>query len=39
MEDLLRPPCLSQTALLRALRVPPRRIKEIVLGNRTRLGR
>jgi len=30
----LRPLHLSQTALARALRVPPRRINEIVLGER-----
>ena len=30
----MRPLKLSQTALARALRVPPRRINEIVLGRR-----
>ncbi len=32
--EFLRPLNLSQTALARALRVPPRRINEIVLGKR-----
>ena len=34
LEEFLRPLGLSQTALARALRVPPRRINEIVLGKR-----
>jgi addiction module HigA family antidote len=34
MQEFLRPLGLSQTALARALRVPPRRINEIVLGKR-----
>src|SRR5205823_14552959 len=34
MEEFLRPMALSQTALARALHVPPRRINEIVLGRR-----
>ena len=34
LEDFLKPLSLSQTALARALRVPPRRINEIVLGKR-----
>jgi antitoxin HigA-1 len=34
MEEFLRPLGLSQTALARALRVPPRRINEIVHGKR-----
>jgi antitoxin HigA-1 len=33
-EEFLRPLGLSQTALASALRVPPRRINEIVLGKR-----
>jgi len=35
MEEFLRPLGLSQTALATALRVPPRRINEIILGKRT----
>jgi addiction module HigA family antidote len=35
LEEFLRPIGLSQTALARALRVPPRRINEIVLGKRS----
>jgi addiction module HigA family antidote len=35
LEEFIRPLKLSQTALARALRVPPRRINEIVLGKRT----
>lgn len=35
MEEFLRPMGLSQNALARAIRVPPRRINEIVLGKRT----
>ena len=35
LEEFLRPLNLSQTALARALRVPPRRINEIVLGKRS----
>jgi len=34
MEDFLKPMTLSQTALARAIGVPPRRINEIVLGKR-----
>ncbi len=34
LEEFLRPLDLSQTALARALRVPPRRINETVLGKR-----
>ena len=34
LEDFLRPIGLSQSALARAVRVPPRRINEIVLGKR-----
>jgi antitoxin HigA-1 len=34
MEEFLQPLGLSQSALPRALRVPPRRINEIVLGKR-----
>ena len=34
LEEFLRPLDLSQTALARALRAPPRRINEIVLGKR-----
>jgi addiction module HigA family antidote len=34
LEEFLRPMGLSQNALARALRVPPRRINEIVLGKR-----
>jgi addiction module HigA family antidote len=34
MEEFLKPMALSQTALARALAVPPRRINEIVLGKR-----
>jgi addiction module HigA family antidote len=34
MEEFLAPMRLSQTALARAIRVPPRRINEIVLGKR-----
>ena len=34
MEEFLRPLALSQSALARALRVPPRRVNEIVLGKR-----
>ncbi len=35
IEDFLKPLALSQTALARALFVPPRRINEIVLGKRS----
>jgi antitoxin HigA-1 len=35
LEEFLKPLGLSQTALARALFVPPRRINEIVLGKRT----
>jgi addiction module HigA family antidote len=34
LEEFLAPLKLSQTALARAVRVPPRRINEIVLGKR-----
>jgi antitoxin HigA-1 len=34
LEEFLGPLKLSQTALARAVRVPPRRINEIVLGKR-----
>ncbi len=34
MEEFLTPMALSQTALARAIGVPPRRINEIVLGKR-----
>ena len=34
MEEFLCPFALSQSALARALRVPPRRINEVVLGKR-----
>ena len=34
MTDFLRPMGLSQSALARAIAVPPRRINEIVLGKR-----
>jgi addiction module HigA family antidote len=34
MEDFLKPLGLSQTALARAIGVPPRRVNEIVLGKR-----
>jgi antitoxin HigA-1 len=34
MEEFLKPMRLSQTALARAISVPPRRINEIVLGKR-----
>src|SRR5262245_21799068 len=34
MEEFLKPMALSQTALARAISVPPRRINEIVLGKR-----
>ncbi|MGH6682555.1 MAG: HigA family addiction module antitoxin [Pseudolabrys sp.] len=46
LEEFLKPMVLSQTALARAVGVPPRRINEIVLGKRAvtadtdlRLGR
>jgi addiction module HigA family antidote len=35
MEEFLKPMGLSQTALARAIDVPPRRINEIVLGKRS----
>lgn len=35
LEDFLRPMGLSQNAVARAIRVPPRRINEIVLGKRS----
>ena len=34
LEDFLKPMEVSQNALARAIRVPPRRINEIVLGKR-----
>jgi addiction module HigA family antidote len=34
IEEFLKPMALSQTALARAIGVPPRRINEIVLGKR-----
>jgi len=34
LEDFLKPMDLSQTALARAIKVPPRAINEIVLGKR-----
>lgn len=34
MEEFLKPMALSQTALARAIHVPPRRINEIVPGKR-----
>jgi addiction module HigA family antidote len=34
MEEFLKPMMLSQTALANAIRVPPRRINEVVLGKR-----
>jgi addiction module HigA family antidote len=34
MQEFLKPMALSQTALARALDVPPRRVNEIVLGKR-----
>ena len=34
LEDFLKPLEMSQNALARALRVPPRRINELVLGKR-----
>ena len=34
LEEFLKPIALSQNALARAVRVPPRRINEIVLGKR-----
>ncbi|MBI2715889.1 MAG: HigA family addiction module antidote protein [Rhizobiales bacterium] len=34
LEEFLKPMALSQTALARAVGVPPRRINEIVLGKR-----
>ncbi len=33
-EEFLKPMALSQTALARAIAVPPRRVNEIVLGKR-----
>ena len=35
LEDFLKPLGLSQTRLAKAIRVPPRRINEIVLGKRS----
>ena len=35
LEEFLKPMELSQTALARAIGVPPRRINEIVLGKRS----
>ena len=34
MEEFLKPMALSQTALAKSVKVPPRRINEIVLGKR-----
>jgi addiction module HigA family antidote len=34
LEEFLKPMSLSQTALARAIGVPPRRVNEIVLGKR-----
>src|SRR5258708_34579296 len=34
LEEFLKPMALSQNALARAIRVPPRRINELVLGKR-----
>jgi len=34
LEEFLKPMSLSQTALARAIAVPPRRVNEIVLGKR-----
>lgn len=34
LEEFLQPMALSQTALARAIGVPPRRINEVVLGKR-----
>jgi addiction module HigA family antidote len=34
IEEFLKPMALSQNAIARAIRVPPRRINEIVLGKR-----
>jgi len=34
LEELLKPLAISQNALARALKVPPRRINELVLGKR-----
>ncbi|WP_158816228.1 HigA family addiction module antitoxin [Methylocapsa sp. S129] len=34
LEEFLKPLALSQNALARALRVPPRRVNEIILGKR-----
>ena len=46
LEEFLKPMCLSQTTLARAIGVSPRRINEVVLGKRAvtadtdlRLGR
>ncbi len=35
LEEFLKPMAVSQNALARAVRVPPRRINEIVLGKRS----
>ena len=35
LEEFLKPMSLSQNALARAVRVPPRRINELVLGKRS----
>jgi addiction module HigA family antidote len=35
LEDFLKPMGLSQNSLARAVKVPPRRINEIVLGKRS----
>jgi addiction module HigA family antidote len=34
LEEFLKPMALSQNALARAIKVPPRRVNEIVLGSR-----
>jgi addiction module HigA family antidote len=34
LEDFLKPMAMSQNALARALKVPPRRVNELVLGKR-----
>ncbi len=35
LEEFLKPMEISQNALARAIRVPPRRVNEIVLGKRS----
>ena len=39
LEDFLKPLAMSQNAMARAIGVPPRRINEIVLGKRSKIGR